>query len=88
MIYYAVDYKNVYRFGVVFLDVKDLIKILLCFLELILEFEFLWEVDGYIFNVVFSCGYVEVGDEVWVYYGGVDIVIGVVKFNKEKIKFD
>jgi len=88
VIYHAADHKNVYRLGAVLLDAKDPAKILSRFSEPILEPELSWEVDGYIPNVVFSCGHAEVGDEVWVYYGGADTVIGVAKFNKEKIKFD
>ncbi|MBZ4665303.1 glycosidase [Mahella sp.] len=36
---------------------------------------------------VFSCGQAEVGDDIWLYYGGADTVIGVTKTSKQKLKF-
>jgi predicted GH43/DUF377 family glycosyl hydrolase len=45
--------------------------------EPIFEPNELWELRGDVPNVVFSCANVIVGDEVYVYYGGADHVIGL-----------
>ena len=42
-----------------------------------------WEIRGVAPNVVFSCATVEVDDEIWVYYGGADTVIGLATMKKE-----
>lgn len=63
------------------LDKKDPTKILSRQSEPILEPELDWEVNGYIPNVVFSCGHVRLGDDLLVYYGGADTVIGVAKLD-------
>ena len=36
-------------------------------------------------NVVFSCGQVEIGDRMLVYYDGADTVIGVAELNKNDV---
>ncbi|MEZ0537607.1 glycosidase [Caldicellulosiruptoraceae bacterium PP1] len=88
VIYHAADEKNVYRLGILLLDKNNPTKILSRQSEPILEPELDWEINGYINNVVFSCGQAEVGDEIWVYYGGADTVIGVAKVSKKDLKFD
>jgi predicted GH43/DUF377 family glycosyl hydrolase len=35
--------------------------------------------------VVFSCGNVVIGDELFVYYGAADSVVGVAKMSLEKL---
>lgn len=88
VIYHAADHKNVYRLGILLLDKKDPTKILFRQSEPILEPELDWEINGYIPNVVFSCGHVKLGDVLLVYYGGADTVIGVAKLDLKNIKFD
>jgi predicted GH43/DUF377 family glycosyl hydrolase len=68
---------HVYKFGVVLLDLDDPTKVLHRPKEPIFWPEELWELRGDVSNVVFSCANVVVGDEVWVYYGGGDHVIGL-----------
>jgi predicted GH43/DUF377 family glycosyl hydrolase len=87
VIYHAADDNNVYRLGIALLDLNDPTKVLYRQPEPILEPELSWEVEGYIPNVVFSCGQAEVGDDIWLYYGGADTVIGVAKTSKQKLKF-
>jgi predicted GH43/DUF377 family glycosyl hydrolase len=36
-----------------------------------------WETEGYVPNVVFSCGQVAMGNDLYVYYGAADTSIGV-----------
>lgn len=88
LIYHAADDKNVYRLGAALLDEKDPTKVLSRQQEPILEPELDWEINGAIPNVVFSCGQVEIGDDIFVYYGGADEKIGVAKINKNQISFD
>ncbi|WAM35948.1 glycosidase [Caldicellulosiruptor acetigenus] len=88
VIYHAADHLNVYRLGILLLDKKDPTKILSRQDEPILEPELDWEINGYIPNVVFSCGHVQLGDDLLVYYGGADTVIGVARLNLREIKFE
>ena len=79
MIYHAVDRKMVYRLGLVLLDLEEPTKVLKRTDEPILQPEADWEVKGDVKNVVFTCGAVLLGTELWVYYGGADTVIGLAK---------
>jgi len=88
LIYHAVDKNHVYRLGAVLLDLDDPSKITAKLAEPILEPELIWEKEGLVPNVVFSCGAVEVNDNYYVYYGGADTHIGVATIENEKVKFD
>ena len=79
MTYHAVDANSVYRLGLVLLDAEDPTVVLKRTAEPILEPEADWEVQGDVNNVVFTCGGVLLGTELWVYYGGADTVIGLAK---------
>lgn len=79
MIYHAVDRKMVYRLGLVLLDLHDPTRVLRRTDEPILQPEAGWEVKGDVGHVVFTCGAVLLGSELWVYYGGADTVIGLAK---------
>ena len=69
------------------LDLDDPTKVIARQAEPILEPELDWEVNGYVPNVVFSCGQVVIGDELFVYYGGADTAIGVAKIRMDEIVF-
>jgi len=88
VIYHAADHVNGYRVGIVLVDKKDPTKILSRQDEPIREPELDWEINGYIPNVVFSCGHVQLGDDLLVYYGGADTVIGVARLNLKEINFE
>lgn len=75
--YHAADASHVYRLGVMLLDRDDPSKILARPRKPILWPEEIWERRGDVPNVVFSTSNLLVGDEVWVYYGGGDHVIGL-----------
>jgi predicted GH43/DUF377 family glycosyl hydrolase len=79
LVYHGVDRKWTYRLGVALLDLDDPTRVLKRQDEPILEPETQWEQVGDVPNVVFSCGGVLLGDELWVYYGGADTVIGLAK---------
>jgi len=68
----------VYRLGVMLHDLMDPSRILGVADEWILEPEDLWEVTGYVHNVVFTCGAVPEEDgTVKIYWGGADKVMCV-----------
>ena len=79
MVYHAVDEALVYRLGLVLLDLEDPTKVLKRTDKPILEPETDWELKGDVNNVVFTCGAVLLGTELWVYYGGADSMIGLAK---------
>ncbi|MEO0083587.1 MAG: glycosidase [candidate division WOR-3 bacterium] len=77
IIYHAASRQLVYRLGFAFADLEDPTKIIYRSPTPILEPEKEFETQGNVANVVFSCGAVLLGDEVFVYYGGADTVICV-----------
>jgi len=81
MLYHAVDANMIYRLGLVLLDGENPTRVLKRTDEPILQPEAEWEVEGDVKNVVFTCGAVLLGDDLWVYYGGADTVIGLAKGN-------
>ncbi len=72
---YAED--RIYRLGVALLALDDPKVVLNRPQNWILEPQEPWELDGNVPNVVFSSANIRVGDQVWVYYGGADRVIGL-----------
>ncbi|MDX1521154.1 MAG: glycosidase [Anaerolineae bacterium] len=77
LIYHAYDHDHVYRFGACLLDLAEPNRVLRRPLAFIFEPEELWELRGDVPNVVFSCANPVVEDNVYVYYGGGDHVIGL-----------
>jgi len=69
---------NVYRLGVALHDLKDPSKIIAVGDEWILQPEEIYEIIGYVHNVVFSCGAVPEPDgTIKIYWGGADKVMCV-----------
>ena len=66
------------------LDADDPSKVLRRQDDPILEPEEEWEHTGDVPHVVFSCGALLFGSELWVYYGGADSVIGLAKANVDE----
>ncbi|WP_111573069.1 glycoside hydrolase family 130 protein [Halanaerobium saccharolyticum] len=85
LIYHGVDNDHVYRLGIAVLDLNNPEKVIYRQQEPILEPEMEWETAGLVPNVVFSCGAVEKENEIIVYYGGADTVIGAASFNKQDL---
>lgn len=75
LVYHAVDQLQHYRLGLMLIDRKDPSR-LLWYSSSILEPEMQWEREGYIPNVVYSCGAVVRNEELWIYYGAADYVTG------------
>jgi predicted GH43/DUF377 family glycosyl hydrolase len=85
LVYHGVDRGMVYRLGVALLDKNNPEKIIYRSEKPILEPEEDYERIGYVPNVVFSCGSILLDDQLLVYYGGADTVIGVATFNLNEI---
>lgn len=74
-----------YRVGAVLLDPYDPTKIIARTDEPLFEPEAPYEKVGQIPNVVFPCGAVVIGEEIFMYYGGADQVVGVATLKIKKI---
>lgn len=71
------DYHFCYRTGVMLLDLENPKKVLARAPYPIMEPETAFEKFGTVDNVVFATGIVELDDELFIYYGAADTVIGV-----------
>ncbi|HEY61531.1 MAG TPA: glycosidase [Anaerolineae bacterium] len=87
LIYHGVGEGSRYSLGAMLLDLNDPSKIIARQKEPILEPALVWEKEGYVPNVVFSCGQAVIGDEIYVYYGAADTVIGVAKMSFHDVRF-
>jgi predicted GH43/DUF377 family glycosyl hydrolase len=67
----------VYRLGLALLDLEDPRKLLRRASHWVLAPETDYEQRGLVPSVVYTCGALVRGDEVWVYYGAADTVIGL-----------
>jgi predicted GH43/DUF377 family glycosyl hydrolase len=85
MLYHGISEDRVYRVGAVLLDLKNPTKILARTIHPIFEPEAPYETDGQVPKVVFPCGNVVLRDELYVYYGGGDSVVGVATVKLEEL---
>lgn len=85
LIYHGVDSDRTYRLGSAILDKDNPRKVIYRSDDPFLEPYEDYERNGWIPNVVFSCGSVLVGDQLLVSYGGADTVIGVATFDMKEI---
>lgn len=83
--YHGVDEKDVYRLGILFLDLKNPEKIIYRSSEPIFEPETDYEKFGFVPNVVFTCGVVEKNEQYFVYYGAADECIGLATIDKKSV---
>lgn len=78
MLYHGIQEPGtIYRVGAALLDRDDPTRVLVRSRDPILEPEMEWERRGLVPNVVFPCGVALLGEDLYVYYGGADRVIGV-----------
>lgn len=78
---------NSYRLGIALLDAQDPSVVLARQAEPIIEPELEWERVGFVPNVIFSNGHALRGDDLYVYYGGADTVIGVAGVRLSDLRF-
>lgn len=74
-----------YRLGAMLLDLNNPIKVIARTPYPILEPEFLFEKEGVVANVVFSCGHAVLDHTVFLYYGGADKVVCGATFNLDEL---
>jgi beta-1,2-mannobiose phosphorylase / 1,2-beta-oligomannan phosphorylase len=84
MIYHGVSRHATYRLGAALLD-KEGTGVLARTADSIFEPRELYEREGIVPNVVFSCGTVVRDDTIFLYYGGADKVIGVATASLSRI---
>jgi predicted GH43/DUF377 family glycosyl hydrolase len=87
LIYHGVSKDMVYRQGAALLDLKNPARVIARQSEPILEPELEWELFGHVNNVVFSCGHVVLGNDLYVYYAGADNAIGLARMKLNEISF-
>ena len=83
--YHGADHHNVYRAGFALLALDDPSRVLGRSDEPVLEPVTSWEVRGQVPRVVFPTGMVQRGDELLVYYGAADSVVGVARGSVQAI---
>lgn len=83
LIYYGVDDRDdrQYKMGAMLLDLENPEKVLYRSSTPILEPEDWYENSGFKPGIVYPCGAVQVGEKVFVYYGGADCVVCVASRN-------
>jgi len=80
LLYHGVSKSHsTYRIGATLLDLKDPTNVLARSSDPIFEPEEDYEKTGAVNNVVFPCGMVLKKDDLYIYYGGGDFVVGVAK---------
>lgn len=67
----------IYRLGLALLDRSDPRRVLARSSEWVFAPEAEYEIHGLLPNVVFTCGTISRGDEVWMYYGAADTVVAL-----------
>ena len=75
--YHGYDEEHIYHFGVCLLDLDDPSRVLRRPRAPIFWPEEIWELRGDVPNVVFSGANLRVEDQIYIYYGGGDHVIGL-----------
>lgn len=83
--YHGADHHNVYRAGFALLDRREPSRVLARGEEPTLEPEEPWEIEGPTPRVVFPTGMVRRGDDLFVYYGAADHVVGVAKGSVKEV---
>lgn len=77
--YHGIDHHSAYRAGFALLDPRDPSRVLARSAEPALEPAASWEVKGQMPRVVFPTGMVVRGDDLFLYYGAADTVVGIAK---------
>ncbi len=80
--YHGRDKQGVYRIGAYLADLINPEIVVAKLPYPLLQPELPFELQGFVPNVVFTCGAVEAGDSYWVYYGGADYALSGATINK------
>lgn len=82
------DPEHAYKASAMLLSLDDPRKILAIYREPLFEAVMKYEKEGPVPDVIFPCGAVAIGDELFVYYGGADYVVGVSTCNINELTSD
>jgi len=82
------DPEHAYKASAMLLSLSDPTKIIAIYNEPLFEPVMKYEKEGPVPNVIFPCGAVPLKDELFVYYGGADRVVGVCTCNLEELVND
>lgn len=85
LLYHGVSEDNIYRVGALLLDLKNPLKVVGRTIEPIFEPEAHFEKNGQVPNVVFPCGAVLLKEDLFMYYGGADQVVGVANIKMKEL---
>ncbi len=86
LLYHGVSEEDhYYRVGAALLDLRDPTKIISRTNDPIFSPEAPYEKTGQVANVVFPCGVIELGQKLFVYYGGGDSTVGVATVEIKKL---
>jgi Predicted glycosylase len=85
VVYHGVSVERMYSLGVMLLDAANPERVLYRSRKPLLAPKMDYERFGKVPNVVFSCGNVVIGEELFLYYGAADNVICVAKVPLEKL---
>lgn len=77
--------RPVYRLGLALLDHDNPRKVLARAQEWVMSPETRYEQHGLVPNVVYTCGAVEHEEDVWLYYGAADTVVGLARARKSAL---
>jgi predicted GH43/DUF377 family glycosyl hydrolase len=85
-IYHGASKENYYCVGAMLLDLEEPWKVLKRSNQPLLEPTEIYEKEGFFENVIFSCGLIQFGDSIKLYYGACDESIAVADMNINDIK--
>jgi len=81
LLYHGITPDKIYKVGACLLDLNSPDTVLSRLSYPVFEPEEKYELDGIVNNVVFPCGNVVIREDLYIYYGGADKVLGVAKMN-------
>lgn len=81
LLYHGITEDKFYKVGACLLDLNSPDTVLSRLSYPVFEPEEKYELEGIVNNVVFPCGNVVIGEDLFIYYGGADKVLGVAKMN-------
>ena len=81
LLYHGITEDKFYKVGACLLDLNNPDTVISRLSYPIFEPEADYELEGIVNNVVFPCGNVVIEDDLYIYYGGADKVLGVAKMN-------
>jgi predicted GH43/DUF377 family glycosyl hydrolase len=85
LLYHGVSDQGIYQVGAALLDLEEPTKVIGRTNAPIMTPELKWEREGVIPNVVFPCGAVRRDNDLFLYYGGADTVVGVATLDLPRL---